>query len=163
MKQTISKRLEYRNICLLLLSVISICSGQRAHSCSLTRLYTVGWPTSNSRLDFPKIENGQFQNSKWIIPFKIFSRLRVKNLYLNTLIPVTYLSIFNYSYSLKNLLNIYKLLYLKYMLKTDEFNEPLVLAIINSALNSIIIYILLHGAIYNWPIRINIMLILFAY
>ena len=37
--------------------------GQPAHSCSLTRLYNVGWPTSCFHLDNPKDENEQFQ--KW--------------------------------------------------------------------------------------------------
>ena len=29
--------------------------------CSLTRLYTVGWPSSISHFDIPKNDNGQFQ------------------------------------------------------------------------------------------------------
>ena len=35
--------------------------GQTAHLHSLTRLYTVGWPTSRSHFDILKTENDQFQ------------------------------------------------------------------------------------------------------
>ena len=32
--------------------------------CSLTRLYTVGWPNSNCHLDIPKTDNGQLQKQE---------------------------------------------------------------------------------------------------
>ena len=33
----------------------SIEPGQSAHPCSLTKFYTIGWPTLNSHLDIPKM------------------------------------------------------------------------------------------------------------
>ena len=52
-------------IILLEPKVISLCHQYRArpalHPCSLIRLYTAGWPTSNSQLDFPNLIN---DNSK---------------------------------------------------------------------------------------------------
>ena len=39
------------------------------HPCSLTRLYTVDWPTLSSHLDIPKNDNGQFQ--KWKVDYFI--------------------------------------------------------------------------------------------
>ena len=42
----------------------SIEPGQLAHPCSLTRLYTVGWPASNFHLNISKNDNGQFQKLK---------------------------------------------------------------------------------------------------
>ena len=43
----------------------SIESGQPAHLYSLNRLYTVGWPLSNSHLDILNIDTGHFQNWKF--------------------------------------------------------------------------------------------------
>ena len=57
----------------------SIEPGQNEHTCSLTRLYTIYWPTSSSYLDIPKKEIWKSKYWSWIIPFKKFSRLRVKN------------------------------------------------------------------------------------
>ena len=54
--------------------------------CSLTRLYTVGWPFSSSHLDIPKNDNGQFQNGRWILSFKNFSRRGVNKLKLLSVI-----------------------------------------------------------------------------
>ena len=54
--------------------------GQPAHLCSLTRLYTAGWPTSGFHLDIPKMIMDSSQNRRHIIPFKKFSRLRVQGL-----------------------------------------------------------------------------------
>ena len=47
----------------------SIEPGQSAHPYSLTRLYTVGLPSSSSDLDIPKNDNGQFQ--KWKVDYSI--------------------------------------------------------------------------------------------
>ena len=47
----------------------SIEPGQTAHACSLTRLYTVGLPTSSTYLDIPKIDNGKFH--KWKVDYSI--------------------------------------------------------------------------------------------
>ena len=59
----------------------SIEPGQPEHLCSMTRLYTVGCPTSSMYLDTPKIDNGLFKKMKdglWISPLIKFSRLRVR-------------------------------------------------------------------------------------
>ena len=40
----------------------SLESGQPAHPCSLTRIYTVGCSNSYFDLDIPKIYNGLFEN-----------------------------------------------------------------------------------------------------
>ena len=45
--------------------------------CSLTRLYTVDWPTSSFHFHIPKNDNGKCQNVRWIIPFKKFGMVRV--------------------------------------------------------------------------------------
>ena len=51
--------------------VICLCH----HPCSLTSLYTVGWPTSSSYLDIPKMKMDSAKNGRWIFPFKKFGRL----------------------------------------------------------------------------------------
>ena len=57
---------------------------QPAHLCSLTKLYTVGWPTSGLHLDIlKKLIKNSSKNGKWIIPFENFSRLRVNRLWAN--------------------------------------------------------------------------------
>ena len=56
----------------------SIEPGQPAHLNSLTRFYTVGWLTSRSHLDIPKMKMDSAKNRRWIILFQKFSRLRVK-------------------------------------------------------------------------------------
>ena len=43
--------------------------GQPAHLCSLTRLYTIGWPTLSSHLNIPKMIMDSSKNIRWIIPF----------------------------------------------------------------------------------------------
>ena len=53
-----------------------------AHPSSLTKLYTVGWPTSSSHLSL-KIIMVSSKNERWIIPFKNISRLRF--MYLSSL------------------------------------------------------------------------------
>ena len=64
---------------LLELKVISLRHLYRARpactSCSLTRFYTVGWPTLNSH-------RGISKNVRWIILFKKFSRLRVNVVFI---------------------------------------------------------------------------------
>ena len=51
---------KYLNLFLMKPNVISFCHqidpGQPAHQCSLTRLYTVGWPTSSTHLDITKMK-----------------------------------------------------------------------------------------------------------
>ena len=56
----------------------SIEPGQTAPPYSLTRLYTTGWLTSSSHLDIPNMIMDSYKNGWWIIPFKKFSRQRVK-------------------------------------------------------------------------------------
>ena len=51
---------------------ISIEPGQTAHPCSLTRLYTGGWPTSSFHLDIPKMITDSSENVRLIILFKKF-------------------------------------------------------------------------------------------
>ena len=66
------------------LKVVSLCHQYRARqACTSvqsdqTLYYKNGWPSSSSHLDIPKNDNGQFPKWKWYIPFKKFSRLRVK-------------------------------------------------------------------------------------
>ena len=70
-----------------LIFATSIESGQPAHHYSLTRHYTVGWPTASYCHDILKIDNGQFQ--KWKDRtglFKKFSRLGLKPILINLLI-----------------------------------------------------------------------------
>ena len=45
--------------------------------CILTRLYTVGWPSSSSHLDIPKMIMDSSKNRRLIIPFKKYGRLWV--------------------------------------------------------------------------------------
>ena len=52
-------------------------------SCSLTRLYTVGWPTLSFHLDIPKIIMDSSKNRGWIIPFMKFSRVRVNSYFID--------------------------------------------------------------------------------
>ena len=67
------------NLTLILLETkVIILYHQSAHSCSLIRLYTVGWPTSH--LDIPKMIMDSSEPGMCIIPFKKFSRLRVKHI-----------------------------------------------------------------------------------
>ena len=40
---------------------ISLCYQCTAHPCSLIRLYTVNWPTSNSYLDLRRFDNEQVE------------------------------------------------------------------------------------------------------
>ena len=52
--------------------------GQPSHPCSLTKLYTVGWPTSHIvSLISLKVIMDSSKKRRWIIPFKKFSRLSV--------------------------------------------------------------------------------------
>ena len=55
----------------------SIEPDQAAHPSSLTRLYTVGWPTSSFPLDIPKMIIDIYRTGRWNIPVKKFSKLRV--------------------------------------------------------------------------------------
>ena len=59
------------NLILPTAKVISLCHQNRA---SLTRLYTVGWPTLGFYLDIPKNNTG----GRWIFPFMKFGMVRVK-------------------------------------------------------------------------------------
>ena len=79
-KSTEQKSCLNRNLTLILLEpkLISLCPGQPAHPCSLTRLYTFGWPTSSSHFEIPKMIMDSYKNGRWISPLKKFSRLRVK-------------------------------------------------------------------------------------
>ena len=54
--------------------------GQSTHMCSLTRHYTIGWPTSRSCLYIPKMIMYSSKNRRWNIPFKKLGRLRVNNI-----------------------------------------------------------------------------------
>ena len=69
---------------LLTPKVNSLCHQYRARlACTPVqsdRLYTVSWPTFSFHLDFPKSDNGKFQNIGRIIPFKKFGMVRVKKL-----------------------------------------------------------------------------------
>ena len=67
----------------------SIEAGQHTHLCSLTRFYSVGWPAANLHLDIPKVDNGQIQNGRWTCPFKKFSRLRVKEVNVLSMLSTT--------------------------------------------------------------------------
>ena len=59
------------------ISLTSVEPGQPAHLSSLTRLYTVGWLTSISHIDIPKMILECSKKGRLIIPFKEFSKLRV--------------------------------------------------------------------------------------
>ena len=68
---------EVLTLILLELKVISLWPGQLAHPCSLTMLYTVGWPSFHILITL-KIIVDISKTWRWIIPFKKFSRLRIK-------------------------------------------------------------------------------------
>ena len=61
---------------------------------SLTRLYTVGWTTSTSHLDIPKMIMDSSKNRSWNIPFQEFSRLRVNFLCYNVIYKTLFFSQF---------------------------------------------------------------------
>ena len=55
----------------------SIEQGQPAYLRSLTRIYTIGCPSSNSNFISLKMIMDSSKNARWIIPFQKFGRLRV--------------------------------------------------------------------------------------
>ena len=59
--------------------VIGLC-----HQYKLIRLYTVGWPTTSSYLDIPKMIMDRSKYVWWIIPFKNFDMVRVNNSRMKT-------------------------------------------------------------------------------
>ena len=74
----------YRSLTIIQLesTVISFCHhaayidpGQSAHPCSLTKLYTVGWPSSRN---IPKMIMDSSKNGRWVILLKQFKRLWIK-------------------------------------------------------------------------------------
>ena len=52
----------------------SIEPDQTAQMCRLAWLYTVGWPTSSSHLDIPKMIIDSSKSGRWTSPFQKFSR-----------------------------------------------------------------------------------------
>ena len=49
------------------------------HQCSLSSLYTLGWPTSRSHHDTPIMIMDSSKNGRAIIPFKKFSSFRLND------------------------------------------------------------------------------------
>ena len=80
----------HETLILLETNSISLCHQYRAgpDPCSLTRLFTVGWPTFiSSHLDISKMMMDNSKHWRWIISFKKFSWLGLKHIY-NTFFSV---------------------------------------------------------------------------